>query len=143
MNFHQALNTVLAELTPQPWEYTDNGGTTLTVIPAGLREDPGHAEVLIHITALGQLFDAEAGVPSRDLPGMIDALTGNRPWSYDTLDDVLAELTPFGGGGMLLTLSEDPEAVEEQPQIHIPEQQRLPLASALRRALDVARGWEA
>lgn len=90
---------------------------------------------------MGQFFDAEAGIPSRDLPAMIDALIGNRRWSYDTLDDVAVVLTPFGGGGMLLALSVDLEA-EDEPQIHIPEAQRLPLASALRRALDVARAWE-
>lgn len=141
MDFQQALNTVIAELTPQPWDYTDNAGTTLTVIPAGLREDPGCAEVYVRIKAIGQFFDAEAGIPSRVLPGMIDALTGNRTWSYDT-DEVIAEVTPFGGGGMILTVSEDYEAAEDQPQILIPEAQRMPLASALRRALDVARGWE-
>lgn len=141
MDFRDALNTVIAELTPQPWDYTDNAGTTLTVIPAGLREDPGCAEVIVRIKAIGQFFDADAGVPSRDLPAMIDALTANRLWSYDTLDDVGVQLTPFGGGGMILAVSVDLEA-DDEPQIHIPEAQRLPLASALRRALDVARGWE-
>lgn len=129
-----------ANLTPQPWDYTDNAGTTLTVIPAGLREDPGAAEVIVRITAIGQFFDADVGIPSRDLPAMIEALTGNRLWSYDT-DEVLAELTPFGGGGMILTVTEDLED-DDAPQIHIPEAQRLPLASALSRALDVARSWE-
>lgn len=141
-DFRQALNAVIAELTPQSWDYlTHDGGINLTVIPAGLREDAGCAEVLIRISALGQFFDAEAGIPSRDMPAMIDALTGNRPWSHDT-DDAFCELTPPSGGGMILTVSEDHDAVEERPQIHLPETQRLPLASALRRALDVARGWE-
>lgn len=140
MNFRDALNNVIAELTPQPWDYTDNAGTTLTVIPAGLREDPGCAEVIVRIKAIGQFFDADAGIPSRDLPAMIDALTDNRPWSYDTLDDVGVELAPADRGGMRLTLSVDLE--DNQPEILVPESQRLPLASALRRALDVARGWE-
>lgn len=141
MDFHTALNSVAADLTPQPWDYTTHDGViTLTVIPAGLREDPGCAEVLIRISAIGQFFDVEARMPSRDLPAMIDALTGNRLWSYDT-DDVWAQLAPFGGGGMMLTLSEDLED-DDAPQIHIPEAQRLPLASALARALDVARSWE-
>lgn len=139
--FRQAVATVLAELNPQPWDYTTpDGGITLTVIPAGLREDAGCAEVLIRLSAIGQFFDVEARIPSRDMPALIDALTGNRMWSYDT-DDVWVQLAPFGGGGMLLALSEDLEANGE-PQIHIPEEQRLPLASALRRALEVACGWE-
>lgn len=143
MDFRDALTTVIAELTPQPWDYTDNAGTTLTVIPAGLREDPGRAEVIVRIKAIGQFFDADAGIPSRDLPAMIDALTSNQPWTYDTLDDVTADLAPSSRGGMWLSIMpEDPDAVDDQPQIHIPEAQRLPLASALRRALDVARGWE-
>lgn len=141
MDFQNALNTAIAELTPQPWDYTDATGTTLTVIPAGLREDPGCAEVIVRIRALAHSVDIEAGVPSRDLPSMIDALTGNRLWSYDTLDDITVILTPFGGGGMLLALSEDLDATEES-QVHVPEEQRLPLASALSRALDVARAWE-
>lgn len=143
MDFKHALNAVIAELTPQPWDYTDNAGTTLTVIPAGLREDPGCAEVIVRIKAIGQFFDADAGIPSSDLPAMIDALVGNRWWTYDTLDDIGVELTPSSGGGMWLSIMpEDPDLVDDQPQIRIPEAQRLPLASALRRALDVARAWE-
>jgi hypothetical protein len=141
VDFHTALNQVIAELTPQPWDYTTHdGGITLTVIPAGLREDPGCAEVLVRIKAIGQFFAVEAGIPSRDMPAMIDALSGNRMWSYDT-DDAWAQLAPFGGGGMILTITEDLED-DDAPEIHIPEQQRMPFASALRRALDVAQGWE-
>ncbi|KOX32811.1 MULTISPECIES: hypothetical protein [Streptomyces] len=141
MDFHTAIASVTADLTPQPWTYTTHdGGITLTVVPAGLREDPGFAEVILRIGAIGQFFDVEACIPSREMPALIDALTGNRMWSYDT-DDVWAQLTPFGGGGMLLTISEDLEA-DDEPQVHVPEGQRMPLASALRRALDVARGWE-
>ncbi len=141
-DFHHALNTVIAELTPQPWDYTTHdGGITLTVIPAGLREDPGCAEVMIRISALGQFFDVEAGITTADMPSLIEALTGNRLWSHDTLDAV-CELTPSSRGGMFLTLSEDNDAEEDRPQIHIPEVQRMPLVSALRRATDVAHGWE-
>jgi hypothetical protein len=141
MDFQQALNTFIAELTPQPWHYTTHdGGITLTVIPAGLREDEGCAEVLIRIKAIGQFFEVEAGIPSRDLPGMIEALTANRPWSHDTLD-ALCELTPFSGA-TVLAVTEDHDAEEDRPQVHIPEVQRMPLASALARALDVAKGWE-
>ena len=141
MQFNDALTNVIADLTPRPWDYTDNAGTILTVIPAGLREDPGCAEVIVRIKAIGQFFDADAGIPTRSLPAMIDALTGNRLWSYDTLDDVGINLTPFGGGGMILAISVDLEA-DDEPQIHVPEEQRLPLAAALGRALDVARSWE-
>ena len=139
-DFRQAINTVIAELTPQPWDYADNAGTTLTVIPAGLREDPGCAEVIVRIKAIGQFFDANAGIPSRDLPAMIDALTNNQSWTYDTLDDVGVELAPASRGGMWLTLAVDLD--DDQPDFLIPEAQRLPLASALSRALDVARAWE-
>lgn len=143
MDFRNALETVIAEIAPQPWDYTDPAGTTLTVIPAGLRADPGDAEVLIRISAIGQFFDAETGIPSRDLPAMIDALTGNQPWNYDPIGyDFAIELAPLSNGGTLLALTEDPDTVDEQPQIVVPEGQRLPLASALRRALDVAQGWE-
>jgi hypothetical protein len=141
VDFNTALNQVIAELTPQPWDYTTPDGTTLTVIPAGLREDPGMAEVLVRITTPGT-DPIEAGITTTDMPAMIDALSGNRLWSYETLVGVWCELTPFGGGGMLLSLTEDLEAVAAQPMVHVPESQRLPFASALSRALDVAQGWE-
>lgn len=138
--FAHAIATVHAELTPQPWEYTDGSGATLTVIPAALPEDPGYAEVYVTIT-VDKTHAVEAAITTSVLPTMIAALTGNRMWSHTTIDDVWCQLTPSGGGGMILALSEDPEATE-QPQVHIPEEQRLPLASALNRAADVARGWE-
>ncbi|KAF2774637.1 hypothetical protein [Streptomyces sp. OM5714] len=140
MDFETAIASVTADLTPQPWAYTATDGAHLTVIPAGLREDPDCAEVLVRITDSGQTI--EAGIPTAYLPGLIDALTGYRLWSHDTLDDVTVHLAPFGGGGMILALTDDPEAETAGPQVHVPEAQRLPLASALRRALDVARGWE-
>lgn len=140
MDFRQALNAFTAELTPQPWDYTDNAGTTLTVIPAGLREDPGCAEVIVSIKALAQFFDADASIPSRDLPAMIDALTNNQPWPYNTPGDVGVELAPSSRGGVWLTVS--PDLDDDQPQIHVSETLRLHLASALCQALDVARGWE-
>lgn len=143
MDFHQALNIAIAEITSQPWDYTTHdGGSTLTVIPAGLRADLGDAEVLIRISTLGQFFDAEGGIPSRDLPAMIKALTERQPWSYTTVLDVAVELTPLGDDGMLLVVTADEGDPDEYPQIVIPERQQLPLASALRRALDVALGWE-
>ncbi len=140
MDFQTAIASVTADLTPQPWDYTATDGAHLTVIPAGLPEDPGCAEVLVRITDGGTT--TEAGVPTANLPGLVEALGGFRMWSHDTLDDVTVQLLPFGGGGMILALLEDPETDEAGPQVHVPEEQRLPLASALRRALDVARGWE-
>lgn len=157
MNFHDALGNLIAELTPQPWDYTTPDGSTLRVIPAGLREDPGCAEVNIRITAktVTGLYDfgltgpatrgaAEIGVTTSTLPALIAALEGRAGW--DQAD----------GGG-------DPTRLLVTPTLHItvteghhdgvrwigvteslqlPEAQRLPLASALGRALDVARGWE-
>lgn len=142
-DFRNALDAAIAEITPQPWDWTNNAGTTLTIIPAGLRSDSGDAEVIVRISALAQFFDAEAGIPTSDLPALIEALTENQPWSYDPIGgDFDVELAPLSHGGMLLALAEDPDDLDGQPQIVLPEEQRLPLASALRRAMDVARGWE-
>ena len=138
MDFRTALNNVIADLTPQPWEHTDEAGVTLTVIPAGLREDPGHAEVYVQITA-SKTQAVQAAIQTRHMTRMITSLTGNRMWLNETLDDVYCGLTPMREGGMLLTLSGDVPAVV---QVQVPEEQRLPLASALHRALDVARSWE-
>lgn len=138
MDFRNALDIVIAELTPQPWDYTDDAGVTLTVIPAGLREDPGHAEVYVQITA-SKTEAAQAAIQTRHMTRMITSLTNNQMWLNETLDDVVCGLTPTSGGGILLTLSGDVPAVV---QVQVPEAQRLPLASALSRALDVARSWE-
>lgn len=155
MDFRDAFNIVTAELTPQPWDYTDANGTTLRVIPAGLREDAGYAEVLIRIThadATGlcefgitgpnSRGVAEVGVTTTDLPDLIEALTECVWWSDNTLVSG-ALLVATGTGGMIVTVTE-----VHGPGQHViaamalPDAQRLPLASALRRALDVARGWE-
>jgi len=145
MDFRDALNIVNAETTPQPWDYTTDD-TTLTVIPDGLRADPGKAEVLVQITA-GKTLAAQLGITSADLPALVDALTERRPWDYSTILDSLITVTSPGEDGVLLVITEtvweerDNRAVSTS--IRLPETERLPFASALRRALDVARGWEA
>jgi len=155
MDFNDALNTVLADLTPQPWDYTGPDGTTLRVIPAGLREDKGRAEVLIRITradATG-LYDygitgpdsrgvAEVGVTTTDLPKVIEALTERGWWADNTLISG-ALLVAAASGGVAVGVTEE-HGVGQHVDVGmvLPESQRLPLASALRRAMDVARGWE-
>lgn len=154
--FKDALNSVIAELTPQPWDYTVADGTTLRVIPAGLREDAGYAEVLIRVTrrdatGLGR-YDitgpdsrgvAEVGVTTTDLPGLIEALTERTSWADTTLISGALHVTA-GTGGVTVAITEI-HGRDQQVAVSmlLPEQQRLPLASALRRAYDVARGWEA
>ena len=145
MDFRTALNTVIAELTPQPWDYTDNAGRALTVIPAGLREDPGRAEVMIRITENGSL-PVEIGVTTTELPGMIDALTESQDWRHQTLEDsiIAALIVPSGAVTLVVTEVDWDNHARRMASaaVFLPAEQRLPLASALRRALDVARGWE-
>lgn len=155
MDFRDAFNIVIAELTPQPWDWTDNTGTTLRVIPAGLRETAGYAEVLIRITradATGlceygitgpnSRGVAEIGVPTRDLPALIQALTERAGWEDDQL--VAGTLTVLvDEEGVAVTVTEVHSAEREEAVfVRLPEEQRMPLASALARALDVAKGWE-
>jgi hypothetical protein len=155
MNFRDALNITLAELTPQPWDYTSDDGTTLTVIPAGLREDAGRAEVNIRITRAdatglyefgltgpGSRGVAEVGVTTAELPTLIEALTERTAWEGVRL--VLGELAMIpDADGMTVRVTEIHGRDQEiTVSMHVPEPQRLPLASALRRALDVAREWE-
>lgn len=162
MDFRDALNNVIAELTPQPWDYTTPDGTTLRVIPAGLRTEPGEAEVYVRITradATG-LYDygitgpdsrgvAEVGVSTSLLPALIEALTQRAVWRDDclvagTLTVVAGALaaTPDGDNVVVIVTEAHSAEREETVAVRLPEAQRLPLASALRRALDVARGWE-
>lgn len=155
MDFRDALNIVTAELTPQPWDYTSAAGTTLRVIPAGLRADKGEAEVNVRITradATG-LYDygitgpnshgvAEVGVPTAVLPDLIQALTDQGRWQDNALADG-ALFVRTAPSGVCVTVTET-HSVEREEKVFIglPESQRLPLTSALRRALDVARSWE-
>lgn len=162
MDFHTALNIVIAELTPQPWDHTSADGTTLRVIPAGLRADRGDAEVLIRITrrdatglyAFGITGPnsrgvAEVGVPTSLLPDLIEALTQRAVWRNEGLVAGTLAVVANGiatvpdGDGVLVAVTEVHSVEREETVVmRLPEVQRLPLASALRRALDVARGWE-
>jgi hypothetical protein len=157
MDFRDALNTAIAELTPQPWDYTTNDGTTLTVIPSGIRHDPGCAEVMIRVTA-SKTQAAEAAITTTDLPTLIAVLgepvtaawehTAHWPdgtpkggigtWLGDSYGLTLAP----ADDGFTLAVAEDTGDRVETASITLPDAQRLPLASALSRALDVARGWE-
>jgi hypothetical protein len=142
-DFRRAVDAVIAEITPQPWDYTTPNGTTLTVIPAGLREDKGNAEVIIRITT-DKTTAAEVGVTTQHMTAVLRAVDASAPLEHVTwLGDALA-ITPIEGGGLSLLVTEvhyDPRR-EVAAAIILPAGQRMPLASALRRALDVARGWE-
>lgn len=145
-DFRNALDAVIAEITPQPWDYTDLNGATLTVIPAGLRADPGEAEVTIRITA-SKVLGTEIGITTTDLPDLIDALTNREPWEQSTLLDGLIAIEPAAtGDDTVLVVTgfywDGGRRLETHVAMRLPEAQRLPFASALRRALDVARGWE-
>ena len=155
MDFQTALNTVIAELTPQPWDYTTTDGTTLRVIPAGLREDAGYAEVLIRITradATGlcefgitgpdSRGVAEVGVTTSGLPALIEALTERTGWEDTDLVAGSLAVSPDASGVAVQVTEVHSGEQGETVSMRMPEAQRLPLASALRRALDVARGWE-
>lgn len=155
MDFQNALNTVIAELTPQPWDYTDSEGTTLRVIPAGLRADKGGAEVYVRVTRAdasglaefgitgpNSRGVAEVGVTTTDLPKVIEALTERGWWADNTLVSG-ALLVAAASGGVVVGVTEV-HGVGQHVDVGIvlPEAQRIPLASALARALDVARSWE-
>ncbi|MFI7293977.1 hypothetical protein [Streptomyces sp. NPDC050121] len=157
MDFNTALNSVIADLTPQPWDYTAADGATLTVIPAGLREDPGAAEVYLRVTR-DKTHAAQAAITTTDLPALIAALSEpvTGPWEHEPhypdgtekgrigtwLGDMYGlALNPMQDG-FTLTAIEETDAGVVAASITLPEAQRLPLASALRRALDVARSWE-
>jgi hypothetical protein len=156
MNFRDALNTITAELTPQPWEHTTDDGTTLRVIPAGLRADKGTAEVYIRITradATG-LYDygitgpdsrgvAEVGVPTSLLPALIDALTEQSCWTDSNLVAGRLRVTPADDVVFVDIWEDHGDGRTVAVSVVLPEAQRMPLASALARAMDVARSWEA
>lgn len=131
MDFRDALNIVIAEITPQTWTYTNADGATLTVVPAGFRADKDTAEVVFRVSE-----DIEEWVRTPDVQRIIDALRAGESWadtSYGWGVDVAV-----ADDGVTVAVHQDgnPTAVL------LPPEQRLPLASALARALDVARAWE-
>lgn len=157
MDFRDALNTVTAELTPQPWDYTTPDGATLTVIPAGLRDDRGAAEVYVRVTR-DKTHAAQAAITTTDLPALI-AILGEpvtAHWEHEPhwpdgqrkgrVGQRLGDLSGLAlnpmQDGFALTAIEDTDGGVVAATAVVPEEQRLPLASALRRALDVARTWE-
>lgn len=157
MDFHTALNTVIADLTPQPWDYTTPDATTLRVIPAGLREDKGRAEVLLRISGplVTGLYEfgitgpntrgaAEVGVTTAVLPSLIAALEGRAGWEQAPGwgDPTRIVVTPTLHVAVTEGHHDGNQWIAVTESVQLPEQQRLPLASALRRALDVAQGWE-
>jgi hypothetical protein len=146
MDFRQAWTTVIAELTPQPWDYTTPDGTTLTVIPRGWHADPGEAEVLIRIT-VDKALAAQIDITTTDMPQLLAAIEAGDAWEFAPLMSDFIAVAPADGGGLVLTVTEVSYPDGARPvltpaTIALPEAQRLPLVSALRRATDVARGWE-
>jgi len=131
MDFNTALGIVLAELDPKPWDYTATDGSTLTVVPAGFRADKDEAEVIVRVSE-----DVEEWVRTPAVQKLIDALTAGESWEDASY-----------GWGLDVTASTDGVTVAVYQnglptRVSLPPEQRMPLASALRRAMDVARGWE-
>lgn len=149
MDFHTGLNQTIAELTPQPWDYTTPDGTRLRIIPEGLRQDPGDGVVLIQICEAAHIQATPTGpeYPMRtvDVPGLIGALADRTEWTTSDWGDLLV-VRPEGDGMRLAYTVYDRDTTGQPADVDrtvwIPEAQRMPLASALGRALDVAKGWE-
>lgn len=143
-DFRDAIAHVIADLTPQPWDYTTPDGATLTVIPEGLPSDVGYAEVTIRVT-VDKHTAAEINLMTVALPGVIAALETSADGEFFTVTDDALTLTPTDAGGVTTTVRErrySANVPDATAVIHLPATQRMPFASALRRALDVARGWE-
>lgn len=149
MNFNDALNTVIAELTPQPWDWWTADGTRLRIIPEGLRQDVGDGVVEIQICPAAHVQVTPDGphYPMRtvDVPALIAALTDRAEWKTSDWGDVLA-VRPEGDGMRLAYTVYDYDTTgrpnDVDRTILLPAAQRMPLTSALGRALDVARSWE-
>ncbi|MET9150050.1 hypothetical protein ABZX82_02025 [Streptomyces griseoflavus] len=129
MDFSTAWNIIRAEITPQPWTYTA-GGATLTIEPAGLPAEEDGAEVVF------QVGDVMEWVRTPDVQRLVDALTAGESWGDADygwgLDVAVAD------DGVTVAIVQDRKATP----VTLPASERMPLASAIRRALDVARAWE-
>jgi hypothetical protein len=130
MNFNDALGALVAELTPQPWSYTAADGTTLTIAPHGLPAAKDDAEVVFQISGLTEWLTTPK------VQALVDAVTEGESWSGLVLGEGVEVLT--AEGGLIVSV----HGGEESVSVGLPASQRMPLVSAIRRALDVARGWE-
>lgn len=149
MDFNTALNNVIADLTPQPWDWSTPEGTRLRIIPECLRQDIGDGVVEIQICPAAHVQVTPTGpeysMRSVDVPGLIRALTERTEWKTSDWGDFLT-VRPEGDGMRLAYTVYDRDTTGRPADVDrtilVPEAQRLPLASALARALDVAKGWE-
>lgn len=129
-DFKTALGIVLADLDPKPWAYTTPDGT-LTVVPAGFRADRDETEVIIRVSD-----DVEEWVKTPEIAALVDALNKGESWT--NLGSGWGTEVIVDGCGVTVAVWQK----RTPTSITLPPEQRLPLASALARALDVARGWE-
>lgn len=149
MDFRTALNSVIGDLTPQPWDWSTPDGTRLRIIPEGLPQDPGEGVIEIQIIECAHVSKTPTGpeypMRSVDVPGLIAALTDRREWNTQDWGDCLT-VRPEGDGMRLAYTVYDYDTTGRPADVDrtilLPEAQRLPLASALGRALDVAKSWE-
>ena len=149
MDFNTALNSLIADLTPQPWDWWTPDGTRLRIIPEGLRQDVGDGVVEIQIIESAHVSKTPTGpeYPMRtvDVPGLIQALTERAEWKTSDWGDFLT-VRPEGDGMRLAYTVYDRDTTGRPADVDrtilLPEAQRLPLASALARALDIAKDWE-
>lgn len=140
MDFLTAWGIVAAELTPQPWTHTTPDGT-LTVVPECLPTYVDGGEVVLRIDT--PTASPEVSVRTPDVSGLVYALQHGEPWEWDRWGGVDSiDLVADPDAGVLLSLTERKENGPAAAVLLLPATERLPLASALQRALDVARGWE-
>jgi hypothetical protein len=130
MDFQTAWIIVLADLDPKPWDYTVDG-KTLTVVPAGFRADKDEAEVIIRVSD-----DVEEWVKTPEIAALVTALQAGESWT--NLWSGWGTEVSVDALGVTVAVWQKGVATS----IILPPEQRLPLASALARALDVARAWE-
>ncbi|MFE4756006.1 hypothetical protein ACFRIB_38235 [Streptomyces mirabilis] len=94
------------------------------------------------LTTLNSRGVAEVGVTTTGLPRLVEALTERIAWEDTGLVLGALAVAPDADGVMVRVTEIHGRDQEVTVSMHLPEAQRLPLASALCRALDVARGWE-
>ncbi|MEV7470246.1 hypothetical protein AB0O20_27635 [Streptomyces kronopolitis] len=141
----------MTDVHPQPWDYMTTDGTRLRVLPERRPQHQGGSVVLIQICEAAHVQVTPDGpefeMLASEVPDLVSALTARTEWATrDGLDGMLV-VRPEGDG-MRLAYTVFARDTTGQPAdvdrtVLVPEEQRLPLASALHRARDVAVGQEA
>ncbi|MET8978501.1 hypothetical protein ABZX85_23075 [Streptomyces sp. NPDC004539] len=139
------LNSIDGHTVPVPWDWWTSDGTRLRVVPDGYLLESGdldlYVEVQICPSAHIQRVPSGRSYLMRpdDVPGLVAGLTDRTAWTTPGTGEGLT-VRPEGDGMRLVYALYAQGNLRDYSMV-VPEEQRLPLVSALSSALELTRAW--